>query len=81
MAQKLSPEKLREQAQALLEQAKQVEADRQTMIGKLVSGYIENDFEGFDLESFKDQVKEIWAEGKLKKKKSKSPKLAAVSSQ
>jgi hypothetical protein len=75
MAPKLTPDQLREQAKKLLEQAAEEEARRQQLIGKVVVESIENDFQGFDLEVFKDQTRQIWAEGKAKRKrKPKGPK-------
>lgn len=75
MAPKLTPDQLREQAQKLLEQAAEEEARRQQLIGKKVVELIESNFQGFDLERFKDQVRQIWADGKVKRKtKPKGPK-------
>jgi hypothetical protein len=75
MAPKLTPDQLREQAKKLLEQAAEEEARRHQLIGKMVVECIEKDFQGFDLEKFKDKAGQIWADGKIKRKhKPKEPK-------
>jgi hypothetical protein len=78
MAPKLTPKQLREQAKKLLEQAAEEEARRHQLIGKIVVDSIANDFQGFDLEVFKDQARQIWAEGKAKQKGKKPKPLQTV---
>jgi hypothetical protein len=68
MAPKLTPEQLREQANKLLEQAAEEEARRHQLIGKKVVEYIENNFEDFNPELFKVEVRQLWSEGKVKRK-------------
>lgn len=76
MAPKLTPDQLRKQAQKLLDQATEEETRRHQLIGKKVAQLIENEFQGFDLGVFKDEVRQIWTEGKVKRKA--KPKGAKV---
>ncbi len=89
MAAKMSPEQLRQQARKLIEQAQAQEQKRHQLIGQLVADHIEEGFNGFDLELFRRQARQIWKEGRFKKAalkrapqgkapESLSPKTAAV---
>lgn len=78
MAAKMTPQQLREQAQNLLEQAAEEETRRQQLIGEIISKAVENDFQGFDFETFKSQAKQIWSDGKLKRKTAKKKAPVAV---
>ena len=56
-----NPEMLRSKANELLRKAKQIEEKRFVQIGKLVSDYHKKDFEDFDLDQFKNEIKEIFS--------------------
>lgn len=68
MAPKLTPDQLREQAKKLLDQAAEEEARRHQLIGKRVVELIENNFQGFDPELFKAEARQLWNDGKVKRK-------------
>jgi hypothetical protein len=53
---KKTAEQLRAEAAALLERAKKLENERATKIGKLIIKYEANGFEGFTLETLKNEI-------------------------
>lgn len=59
MAKKKTPQELREQAKKLLEQAEEIENERAIRIGNLVIKYEANGFEGFTLETFRNEITKI----------------------
>lgn len=67
MAPKMTPEKLRAQAKELLEKAEREEEKRQVLIGKLVSEMVDRNFVGFNVDLFKEQARQLWEHGRLKK--------------
>jgi len=70
MTKDLNPEKLKAKAQELLNKAKEIEDKQFVRIGKIVHDYYQKGFEGFDLETFKGEVKkaiEVKKRGKKKK--------------
>jgi hypothetical protein len=56
---KKTPEQLRAEAARLVEKAKKLENSRATTIGKLVIKYEAAGFEGFTLETFKNEIAKI----------------------
>jgi hypothetical protein len=56
---KKTPEQLRAEAAALLERAKKLENERAIRIGNLIIKYEANSFEGFTLESLKNEISKI----------------------
>ena len=60
------PEKLRLQAQELLNKAKRLEERKFKVIGQLVYEYYKKDFAGFDEEKFKGEVRGIFSRKKEK---------------
>ena len=66
-----SPEVLKAKAQELLRKAKEIEEKQFIKIGKVVYDYLQKDFEGFELEKLKAEVKEA-TEGKKRGRKKTS---------
>ena len=54
----VNPEVLKAKAQELLKKAKEIEEKHFVRIGKVVFDYYRKSFEGFDLEKFKEEIKE-----------------------
>ena len=54
----INPEVLKAKAQELLKKAKEIEEKHFIRIGKIVHDYYNKSFEGFDLEKFKEEIKE-----------------------
>jgi hypothetical protein len=69
MTKDLNPEKLKAKAQELLNKAKEIEEKQFVKIGRIVYDYHQKDFEGFDLEKFKGEVKKATEGQKRGKKK------------
>jgi len=68
MAKKMSAQDLRDQAKALLEKAREIEDAECLEFGRVVKKYVDNDFSGFDLATFKKELG-IGAEKEDPKKK------------
>ena len=66
-----NPEILKAKAQELLRKAKEIEEKQFIKIGKVVYDYFQKDFEGFELEKFKAEVKEA-TEGKKRGRRRKT---------
>jgi len=60
-----NPEVLKARAQELLNKAKKIEERRFKELGQLVYDYYKKDFSDFDIEQFKNQVREAF-KGKKK---------------
>jgi len=60
-----NPEVLKAKAQELLNKAKKIEERRFKELGQLVYDYYKKDFSDFDIEQFKNQVREAF-KGKKK---------------
>jgi hypothetical protein len=56
---KKTPEQLREQARLLLERAKKLENERAVKIGNLIIKHEASGFEGFTLESLKNEISKM----------------------
>lgn len=56
---KRTAQQLKERAKELLKKAKELENERATKIGRLVILYEARDFAGFDLDTFKEQIKKF----------------------
>jgi hypothetical protein len=69
MTKDLNPEKLKAKAQKLLNKAKEIEEKQFVRIGKIVYDYHQKGYEGFDLETFKGEVKKAIEGQKRGKKK------------
>ena len=64
-----SPEVLKAKAQELLRKAKEIEEKQFIKIGKVVYDYLQKDFEGFELEKFKEEVKKAIEDKKRMRRK------------
>jgi len=53
-----TPEQLKAKAKKLLERARKIENERYVKLGKIVDKHYKNDFAGFDIERFKQEVKQ-----------------------
>ncbi|MBS4069596.1 MAG: hypothetical protein KGZ62_13460 [Sulfurimonas sp.] len=69
MAKKMSAQDLRDQAKALLEKARELEDAECLELGRVVKKYVDNDFVGFDLNTFKKELGMGVEREDLKKKK------------
>ena len=56
MTKDASPDALKAKAQELLDKAKEIENKMFVRIGRVVNGCNQKDFEGFELETFKEEV-------------------------
>lgn len=56
---KKTAEELRKRAKELLEKARELERERARRIGELVMKYERKNFEGFELEKFVQEIKEL----------------------
>jgi len=65
----MSAQDLRDQAKALLEKARELEDAECLELGRVVKKYVDNDFVGFDLNTFKKELGMGVEREDLKKKK------------
>lgn len=72
MRRKTDPEVLRAQAQELLKKAKRIEEGKFVKAGQFLYKHYINDFADFDLEKFKEDLKEIFT---VKKRGRKSKNI------
>lgn len=78
MAKKMSAQDLRDQAKALLEKARELEDAECLEFGRVVKKYVDNDFAGFDLNTFKKELGIGVEKEEPKKKKEPQPEKSAV---
>lgn len=78
MAKKMSAQDLRDQAKALLEKARELEDAECLEFGRVVKKYVDNDFVGFDLNTFKKELGIGVEREDLKKKKGPQDEKAAA---
>jgi hypothetical protein len=57
-----SPEKLRFEAKKLMKRAEREEQKRYREMGRVIVDHIDNNFNNFDLSTFKEKVIRIWTQ-------------------